>query len=87
MCKEDEYGPPRHRDSNLHYNRLLREKPTPRPMGHAAGSDITECNINLERLNLPDYLKGGLYTGYANQTSMRLFMNEASLCWLCLSRY
>ena len=23
--------PPRHRDSNLHYNRLLREKPTPRP--------------------------------------------------------
>ena len=42
--------PPRHRDSNLHYNRLLREKPTPRPMGHAAGSDITECSINLERL-------------------------------------
>ena len=42
--------PPRHRDSNLHYNRLLREKPTPTPMGHAAGSDITECNINLERL-------------------------------------
>ena len=42
--------PPRHRDSNLHYNRLLREKPTPRPMGHAAGSEITECSTNLERL-------------------------------------
>ena len=42
--------PPGHRDSNLHYNRLLREKPTPRPMGHAAGSDITECSTNLERL-------------------------------------
>ena len=41
---------PGHRDSNLHYNRLLREKPTPRPMGHAAGSDITECSTNLERL-------------------------------------
>ena len=35
--------------SNLQYNRLLCEKPTPRPMGHAAGSDITECSTRLER--------------------------------------
>ena len=35
--------PPRHRDSNLHYNRLLREKLTPRPMGHAAA--VTSRNV------------------------------------------
>ena len=51
MCKGNEYG---HPETEIRTYRMtasgLREKPTPRPMGHDAGSDITECSTNFERL-------------------------------------